>query len=150
MPDWRRLLLIRPQSAGSYLRRLAVSIALGTGIAAVAVIFQSLIEHHPLFDLASWDTISTAILSSLVVFVYEQKRHRATEQKLRIIAEMNHHVRNALQVLISSTIYSTSRDEIAYIAEAVGRVEWALREVLPGTARASYKARERSRRTAIN
>jgi hypothetical protein len=44
---------------------------------------------------------------------------------------MNHHIRNALQVV---TFYARSPDNseaIAMINDAIHRIEWALQEVLP-------------------
>jgi hypothetical protein len=53
-------------------------------------------------------------------------------QRLETISEMNHHIRNALQV-ISLTVHSRSEqaEEVGNIDRAVNRVEWALREILP-------------------
>jgi hypothetical protein len=44
---------------------------------------------------------------------------------------MNHHVRNALQTIAYSP-YTEQEKQIRMIAESVSRIEWALREVLPG------------------
>jgi hypothetical protein len=49
---------------------------------------------------------------------------------------MNHHVRNALQT-ISYSPYTEQEKQIRMIAESVSRIEWALREVLPGDASTS-------------
>ncbi|MFI5104607.1 MAG: hypothetical protein ACHP79_06760, partial [Terriglobales bacterium] len=65
------------------------------------------------------------------VFTYEQRQYRATMEKIRVIAGMNHHVRNALQA-ISYAPYTEQAKQIKMISESVSRIEWALREVLPG------------------
>jgi two-component sensor histidine kinase len=52
-------------------------------------------------------------------------------QRLEVIAEMNHHVRNALQVISLSTYSSADQKQLAAIKESVNRIQWALREVLP-------------------
>ncbi len=45
---------------------------------------------------------------------------------------MNHHVRNALQV-IRDAHYIQNKDKVAaMIEDAANRIDWALREVLPG------------------
>jgi hypothetical protein len=45
---------------------------------------------------------------------------------------MNHHIRNALQVIVYP---SPSAEEAAQrIGDAIARIDWALREVLPGGA----------------
>jgi hypothetical protein len=53
-------------------------------------------------------------------------------EKVRIIADMNHHVRNALQAIISCKILPEQERQVKLIAESVTRIEWALRKVLPG------------------
>jgi hypothetical protein len=50
--------------------------------------------------------------------------------KVEVIADMNHHVRNALQV-ISLTTHGNDKEEIGVIRESVNRIQWALRELLP-------------------
>jgi hypothetical protein len=77
------------------------------------------------------DVISALIIGALV-FSNERRRRRRVLQRLEIIQLMNHHVRNALQV-IAFTPHTAQREEnIAQIDEAVKRIEWALREILPG------------------
>jgi hypothetical protein len=59
------------------------------------------------------------------------ERQQELEERLRKIADMNHHVRNALCVV---QFYGAQRgDQYATeaVAEAVKRIEWTLREVLP-------------------
>jgi hypothetical protein len=61
----------------------------------------------------------------------ERERRVVMQQRLKTIAEMNHHIRNALQVIT----YATSQDRadsVELIRTSVERIEWALREVLPG------------------
>lgn len=64
-----------------------------------------------------------------VLAVREQRRQAYVECRLRVIADMNHHIRNALQVI---TFYSRSgaKQQVS-VAEAVQRIQWALKEVLP-------------------
>ena len=45
---------------------------------------------------------------------------------------MNHHIRNALQVITYATATQNQTDSVALIGSSVERIEWALREVLPG------------------
>ena len=71
------------------------------------------------------------VAGALVYFlsVRERQRRAYIDCRLRVIAEMNHHIRNALQVI---TFYSRKgeKQEVGVI-EAVERIQWALREVLP-------------------
>ena len=66
-------------------------------------------------------------------------RHLDTARELRrrqhyalLIAELNHHVRNALQVIISrADLAIHGLAELEDIIGAVNRIDWALREILP-------------------
>ena len=62
---------------------------------------------------------------------YERLRTRALLQRLVIIREMNHHVRNALQVVIYAAAAHKNDDLAEQVREAVRRIDWALKEVLP-------------------
>jgi hypothetical protein len=72
-----------------------------------------------------------AVAAALVYLlaVREQRRQAYVECRLRVIADMNHHIRNALQVI---TFYghSGAKQQVS-VAEAVLRIQWALKEVLP-------------------
>jgi len=62
----------------------------------------------------------------------ERERRETTQQRLRTIAEMNHHIRNALQVIAYANVTSDKTESVELIRISVERIEWALREVLPG------------------
>ncbi len=117
-----------------FARRMAISCFLGLGIAGVAVVVEMLVEGHRFFALESVDSIFTAVLTSLVVFTYEQRRYIATVRKLRMIAAMNRHVRDALQVIVNSRAHPEQEAQMKAIKTAVAKIDWALKEVLPGEA----------------
>ncbi len=62
----------------------------------------------------------------------ERMRRRLVQERLRTIAEMNHHIRNALQVITYATATENHDKSVELIRSSVERIEWALREVLPG------------------
>ncbi len=70
--------------------------------------------------------IATALVSVMGIRAREQKL--AEVRRLETIALMNHHIRNALQVIVYSTGASQSAREIR---DSVDRIGWALSEVLP-------------------
>jgi hypothetical protein len=80
--------------------------------------------------LASSLLVGTVAGALVYVLSLRERRHQAyVECRLRVIADMNHHIRNALQVI---TFYSrTGAKQQVGIVEAVERIQWALREVLP-------------------
>ena len=72
------------------------------------------------------------IAVGLVVLVYERRQERNLIRKLEVIRLMNHHVRNSLQVISFAASVPQQEALEAEIRNAVERIEWALREVLPG------------------
>ncbi len=51
--------------------------------------------------------------------------------RLQVIAALNHHVRNALEVISLSAYITHDEEAIRRITEGVNRIDWALREILP-------------------
>jgi hypothetical protein len=81
-----------------------------------------------------WHTIDDLLLgvvAGLIVLWYERLRTRALLQRLIVIREMNHHVRNALQVVIYAASAHKDEELADQVRDAVRRIDWALKEVLP-------------------
>lgn len=115
----------------SLLRRVSISVCLGLAVATVGIALEYVLQGTPPFTLASADDAVVGVLAGLVVFAYEQRQQRTVLKKISVIAAMNHHVRNALQA-ISYAPYAEQAKQIKLIQESVQRIQWALREVLPG------------------
>ena len=62
---------------------------------------------------------------------YERERRARLRQKIAVIADMNHHVRNALQVISLHAYSNTDQEQLTAVRESMERIQWALREVLP-------------------
>lgn len=63
---------------------------------------------------------------------YNCIRRERLLQRMETIDEMNHHIRNALQVIAFNARPVSRNDwELAEIKQAVSRINWTLREVLP-------------------
>jgi hypothetical protein len=77
------------------------------------------------------DDLLIAVLVGLLVFFYEERRRRTLIQKLQTIELMNHHVRNALQVIACAQHTPDQQRQVEIVGESVQRIEWALKEVLP-------------------
>ena|SRR5512143_2844677 len=79
------------------------------------------------------DALAAVIAGVLVyrLLLYERDRREQVRQRLEIIAEMNHHVRNALQVISLSAYSYADRQQLEAVKESVNRIQWALKEVLP-------------------
>ena len=80
------------------------------------------------------DALLSIVFGFLVLklMLAQRARHRKVVQQLEMIAEMNHHIRNALESIQLSAHFTHDRQFISEIHDAVDRIQWALREVLPG------------------
>jgi hypothetical protein len=75
------------------------------------------------------DNLLGGMIVGVIIFIDERRRQRYLADRLYVIALMNHHVRNSLQTIMFA--HDTDK-EVEFIHEAVLRIEWALREILPG------------------
>jgi hypothetical protein len=123
--------MYRNPQLSSLSRRLGISLSIGLVFATIGAAVEATIGAHSLGSIDSFDDLLIGFLTAGVIFAYEQRRYRATMEKIQMISAMNHHVRNALQT-ISYSPYAEQEKQIKLIAESVSRIEWALREILPG------------------
>jgi hypothetical protein len=83
------------------------------------------------------DVVTGIVAGSLFLYVARREKVRRDRmaERMRTVAELNHHIRNALQVikLAGAQPSSSSFDDrqLQLIKESADRIEWALREVLP-------------------
>jgi hypothetical protein len=116
----------------SLFRRVALSFMLGFAIFVLGAALQGVLGKRGLTRISIYvDDLVLGIVAGLVVFAYEQRQHKAILEKIAMISAMNHHVRNALQA-ISYAPYTEQAKQIQLIEQSVNRIQWALREVLPG------------------
>ena len=117
----------------SLLRRAVFSFFLGFGIFLLGVALRTILDELAVSGItATIDDLLTGILAGLLVFAYERHQHKLMLEKMRVVADMNHHVRNALQSIVYSPYLKEQAEQILTIQEGTRRIEWALREVLPG------------------
>ena len=117
------------------LRRAFFSFLLGFGIFILGVVLRTVLDKLGVGGVpALIDDLLIGILAGAMVFAYERRQHKLVLAKMRMIAEMNHHVRNALQPILYSPFLKEEAEQIRIIQEGTRRIEWALREVLPGEA----------------
>ena len=117
----------------SLLLRFVRSLAMGIGLFALGALVQAWLVVGGVRGVMEYlDDLILGLLAGLLVFAYEQKRHNAMLKRIRVIADMNHHVRNALQA-ITLCRYADNTQQIQVIDESAKRIQWALRELLPQT-----------------
>jgi hypothetical protein len=116
----------------SALRRFILSAWLALAVFAFGFSVDHIVTHYVTVPIVSWlDDIVSASVAGLLVFFYSRRSDRMLAQKLKVIDLMNHHVRNALQVIVNAE-FSMPPDQVAVIDRAVKRIDWALRKILPG------------------
>jgi hypothetical protein len=79
------------------------------------------------------DALVGFVAAALVYVVanFQEQHSKFVAERLKIIAEMNHHIRNALQVIAYHSWVGKDEQELAMIRDAMNRITWALKEVLP-------------------
>ncbi len=98
--------------------------------------------HSPVTGYVISDGVAAVIAALFVLKIigFANERREGVRRRLRMIEEMNHHVRNALEAIQMSAQLTRDRDAISIITDEVNRIEWALREVLGGPERPSPRA----------
>jgi signal transduction histidine kinase len=89
--------------------------------------------------LSRWHTIlfSNAVTGAIAALflAYRQQQHRRElelmQQRVQIVGDMNHHIRNALQVIVYFAQNAKDRESADRLRDSIDRIQWALREVLP-------------------
>ena len=100
----------------------------------LGILVEAFLRQESIRGWVLWiDNIAAALLLGLVVFLYERRRERELLSKLQVIELMNHHVRNALQPIMYVPYSQDQQLQLNTIRDAVNRIDWALREILPGS-----------------
>ncbi len=113
-------------------------------VAAVAVgavsLFATELMHYILvpdigpsrerFLAEGFSALVVALLAAKVIQMTRQ-RHQLLLARMQVIGEMNHHIRNALSPLSLSLDDTENQHLKGVIEDAVDRIDWALREILP-------------------
>jgi hypothetical protein len=86
-----------------------------------------------------FDDFCGGIIAGLLIYRYENSRSKYLSERLKTIELMNHHVRNALNVIVASVYVHGHGKQLNEIQISVNRIDWALREVLPGRVLDDYR-----------
>ena len=119
----------------SRVHRALVSFAVAASIFLSGGVLDWLVTHQYLPRI-SLMLAGAGVALAVGVLVFQiltdiQERYQAMLDRLRRIAELNHHIRNALQVIAYHNVPERSEREIQQVNKAVIRIESVLREVLP-------------------
>jgi len=136
----------------SPLKSKVVAILVVIAVAIVGSVFDRLLlrEGVPRYDLlAISNTLPGMVAGGFFWEAMRRDRERRdfVRERLRTISEMNHHIRNALQVISFYSYRDQDEKAVDNLKQAVNRIEWALNEVLPGEIAGNY-APDLSRRSS--
>lgn len=130
------------QRSNSRIRTYLVAAGAGAAVAVVDYLLGVWMAARGLHaEMTLVDEILLAIFTCALVFVIESSHRRDRDrmsEKLKIIKLMNHHVRNALQTIVTSAYAHGHNRQVDEIRTSVKRIEWALREILPGRVLDNY------------
>ena len=128
--------MLRKRRSSSLMRRYLAAVTAGAAVGLVDYAIDLWMSARGLHaEVTLLDELLLAIFTGALVLVIELSHQRNQEQmneKLRTIELMNHHVRNALNVIVASVYVRGHDKQLDEIRTSVNRIEWALREILPG------------------
>ena len=120
---------------GRKTRILTTAAIAGTIIFVITVTFHWLLgeQFHLLARESAADLVAALVVAYFAYVALRAERQRALRAaaELKMIADMNHHIRNALDMLTMSAYGTDDKAAVAVIQKATERITWALREVLP-------------------
>lgn len=146
--------LFRKSPFGNSIARRKYVIALLAGsitFAAVRIIDYFLAAHGLPAEVTYLDDTIVGLLVAFLIFTversYELQRRRVLELE-RLVDEMNHHIRNALQSIAYLNFTNPDRDSAQHISAATRRIEWTLNTLLADTVRRVSREERDSRKVS--
>ncbi len=125
--------MYRKLNSPSLTRRAGTSFCLGFLVFVLGALLENALDRLSVSGLSALvDDLLIGLIAGAVVFAYEWHQHKAIGRQMKVIAEMNHHIRNALQPILYSPYLKEQAEQIRIIQQGTERIQWALSEVLPG------------------
>jgi len=125
--------MYRKRYSQSLIRPAGTSLLLGLAVFVLSALLELALDKLGATGIGLLlDNLLIGLVAGGVVFAYELHRHKQVARQMRVIAEMNHHVRNALQPILYSPYLKEQAEQIRMIQLGTERIQWALDEVLPG------------------
>ena len=105
-------------------------------VTGLAVTLDRLLRREglPRQDLVMLSDLLIGLVAAVLVYVIaeaQERRARFVQSRLEVIEQMNHHIRNALQVIAYHSWAGKDQQEVETIEQAVNRITWSLQEILP-------------------
>lgn len=128
-----------PAESRWFRHTILLSLAVTAIVSVLGIVFDHVLvkEGLPRLAMMIMSNVLTGVFAGglFLQLAREEKANRALVQsRMNTIAELNHHIRNALQVikfLGGQQRSGLDAVQLQLINDSVNRIEWALREVLP-------------------
>jgi hypothetical protein len=91
-------------------------------------------EKLPRHEVLAAANLPTGAVAGALLWAWaehERKQKMVIRQRMQVVADMNHHIRNALEVITYAAVQRDGDAPLTMIQDSVNRIDWVLREVLP-------------------
>ena len=114
----------------------ALLVVLGVSLIGIILDWLLVKEGLPRLDMIIFSNGLTGLFAGGLFWQMAREAKASRDlvaERMKTIAELNHHIRNALQVIKFLGMKRSGLDavQLQLINDSVDRIEWALREVLP-------------------
>jgi len=110
--------------------RVIWSLVAGIIIFLVSVWLDLVVRALSWKHVALVDDFLMGLLCGALIFFYEEQRHRAMMRRFSSVGEINHIIRNELEIIQYSAHFTQNKEHIERIRACVGHIDSALRDVL--------------------
>lgn len=100
---------------------------------AIKLVDNELISHHLRAEARYLDYFLLSLVAFVFVLVLEEFHDREARRLREIetlVSDLNHHVRNALQVITYANATNADGRFSNEVRDSISRIDWALREIL--------------------
>jgi hypothetical protein len=112
-------------------RIMLLALVVGLLIGVCGVGLDRLVHHASRIYASDLYTCVIASIFSYLLMIYEKRRRMILARRMAIVAEVNHHIRNALTAIIYSTSVRRDQSLQSTLKDATDRIDWVLTTVLP-------------------
>ena len=115
--------------------RLLVAFLVGAALFVVSFLTDRVLLHYGV-NLARtiWDNLVIGFFGAIAAYLwarYEAERQARARERMILLVELNHHIRNALTVLAQTATLAEGPEKLRLIDEAVERVDRVLTDLVP-------------------
>jgi hypothetical protein len=111
-------------------RRIVWSLLAGMAIFFASVGLDLALRKMAWRHIAIVDDFFMGAVCGTLIFFYEEQRHRAMMRRFSSVGEINHIIRNELEIIQYSAHFTQNKEHIERIRDCVGHIDSALRDVL--------------------